>query len=315
MNRIDRISAILVQLQSKKVVKGQEIADRFNISLRTAYRDIKTLEEAGVPIISEAGIGYSLADGYRLPPVMFTKQEATAFLTAEKLVEKLTDQSTHEIYQSALYKIKAVLRADDKNHLDNMEEYIAVVDNPYLPKDTQSTNHMQVILNSIAQKKVLSIDYFAQHNQTHSSRKIEPIGIFMQFNHWYLIGYCWLRKDYRNFRIERIVKAQQTQIDFAKTHPPLKNYLKEMSNKENKLITAVLRFDKKALHLLGDQKYYCGFVSEKEVDGKIEMTFLNNSIEGLARWYMMLADKAEIVSPKALKTRVQQLAENILKKI
>ncbi|MGL4599624.1 MAG: helix-turn-helix transcriptional regulator, partial [Bacteroidia bacterium] len=73
MNRIERISAILIQLQSKKIVKGQDIANRFSISLRTVYRDIKVLEESGVPIISEAGIGYSLMDGYRLPPITFTR--------------------------------------------------------------------------------------------------------------------------------------------------------------------------------------------------------------------------------------------------
>ena len=105
MNRIERISAILIQLQSKKIVKGQEIADRFQISLRTAYRDIRALEESGVPIISEAGLGYSLVEGYRLPPVMFSKEEAIAFLTAEKLIEKFTDAETFQVYSSGLYKI------------------------------------------------------------------------------------------------------------------------------------------------------------------------------------------------------------------
>src|ERR1700741_4212443 len=102
MNRIDRVTAILIQLQSKRVVKAQEIADRFAISLRTVYRDIKTLDEAGIPIIGEAGIGYSIMEGYRLPPVMFTREEATALLTAEKLVEKLTDTSTQQTYQGAM---------------------------------------------------------------------------------------------------------------------------------------------------------------------------------------------------------------------
>ncbi|TAJ51095.1 MAG: HTH domain-containing protein, partial [Chitinophagaceae bacterium] len=100
MNRIDRVTAILIQLQSKRVVKAQEIADRFGISLRTVYRDVKTLEEAGIPVIGEAGVGYSIMEGYRLPPVMFTQEEATALLTAEKLVEKLTDASTREVYQA-----------------------------------------------------------------------------------------------------------------------------------------------------------------------------------------------------------------------
>jgi len=66
MNRIDRVTAILIQLQSRKIVKAQDIAERFGISLRTVYRDVKTLEEAGVPIIGEAGVGYSIMDGYGL---------------------------------------------------------------------------------------------------------------------------------------------------------------------------------------------------------------------------------------------------------
>ena len=98
MNRIERISSILIQLQSKNTIKAKEIADRFEISLRTVYRDIRSLEEAGVPLIGEAGIGYSLVDGFRLPPILFTKEEAMALITAEKLVEKVTDYSYIKSY-------------------------------------------------------------------------------------------------------------------------------------------------------------------------------------------------------------------------
>ncbi|MBC8083814.1 MAG: HTH domain-containing protein, partial [Hymenobacter sp.] len=94
MNRFDRIAALLIQLQAKRVVRGPELAARYGVSLRTIYRDLRTLELAGVPVCGEAGVGYSLADGYRLPPVMFTREEATALLTADKLAAQLTDAPT-----------------------------------------------------------------------------------------------------------------------------------------------------------------------------------------------------------------------------
>ena len=119
MNRIDRVSAILIHLQSRRVIRASEIAERFNISLRTVYRDIKTLEEAGIPIMGEAGIGYSIMDGYKLPPIMFTREEAISFLTAEKFIENLTDASTANNYKSALYKIKAILKTTEKVHLED----------------------------------------------------------------------------------------------------------------------------------------------------------------------------------------------------
>ena len=190
MNRIDRVTAILIQLQSKKIVRAQEIADRFSISLRTVYRDIKTLEEAGIPLAGEAGVGYSIMEGYRLPPVMFTKEEAIAFLTAEKMVEKLTDPSSVEHYRSAMFKIKAVLRYGEKDLLEDMSSYIEVVENPYLPAKENNPIHLQTILKSIAAKEILDIGYFANHTQQYSNRDVEPVGIFYQGNYWYLIAYC-----------------------------------------------------------------------------------------------------------------------------
>lgn len=315
MNRIERISAILIQLQSKKVVKGQDIADRFSISLRTAYRDIKAIEESGVPIIGEAGVGYSLVDGYRLPPIMFTKEEAISLLTAEKLVEKLTDSSTYQVYQSAMFKIKAVLKKEDKEHVENMGNHIEVIKNPYLPESKISNNHIQVILDSIAKKNVVKIDYFANHNQKNTIRNVEPVGVFYMGSQWYLIGFCLLRNDYRNFRIDRITKSQQTDKPFQKNHPPLKTYLKEVTKEKPGLYSVVMRIDTDKLRYIGDQKYYNGFVSEKKLNKQTEMTFLTSSLEGFARWFLMFGDCAEIVSPSQLKLRVEEIVNKMRKKI
>ena len=121
MNRIDRLTAILIHLQTKRVVKAEEIADRFEMSLRTVYRDVKALMEAGVPIGSEAGKGYFIVDGYHLPPVMFTQDEASAMLLAGKLVEKMSDKSVRTAFESALLKIKAVLNDSGKDHLEDLQ--------------------------------------------------------------------------------------------------------------------------------------------------------------------------------------------------
>src|SRR6185437_14736588 len=314
MNRIDRLTAILIQLQFKRVVKAQDIADRFSISLRTVYRDIRTLEEAGVPLLGEVGVGYSIMDGYRLPPVMFTKEEATAFLTAEKLIEKLTDTSTEEFYKSAMYKIKAVLRITEKDYLENLDNYIEVVDNPYLPKDKTPSNPLQIILKGISEKNVLVIDYFANHSQEKTKRNIEPVGIFFLGNYWHLVAFCHLRNDYRNFRTDRISNISLTNKFFKSEHPSLRSFLKKIS-KEEKMFTVVMQINKDVVKYLGDQKFYNGFVSQKTLKDKIEMTFLTSSIEGFARWYMMFGDQAEIISPKEVNARVKQITNVISKKI
>lgn len=311
MNRIDRVTAILIQLQSRRVVKAQDIAERFEISLRTVYRDIATLQEAGVPIVGEAGVGYSIMDGYRLPPVMFTKEEAMAFLTAEKLIEKLTDASTRESYLSAMYKVKAVLRSTEKDYLETINEHIKVIGNPYLPKNDNSANPLQSILKSISEKQVLNIDYFTNHSQEKNNRNIEPVGVFYLGNHWHLVAFCQLRNDYRNFRTDRISQIHFTGQTFRQEHPSLKNYLKQIS-KEKELQTVIIKVEKEVVKYLGDQKFYNGFVSQRESKGKYEMTFLTGSLEGFSRWFMMFGDRAEIVTPSALKDRIKKISETIL---
>jgi predicted DNA-binding transcriptional regulator YafY len=314
MNRIDRVTAILIQLQSKRIVKAQEIADRFCISLRTVYRDIKALEESGVPLAGEAGVGYSIMEGYRLPPVMFTREEAIAFLTAEKMVEKLTDPSSVEQYQSAMFKIKSVLRYAEKDLLDDMSTYIEVVENPYLPVAENKPIHLQTILKSIAGKEILDIGYFANHTQQYSNRHVEPVGIFYQGSYWYMIAYCRLRKDYRSFRTDRISYINITENHFDKLHPSLKSFLDKI-NREQEMFTILIQVDKAVLKYFGEQKFYNGFVSQKVVGDKMEMTFVTASLMGFAKYYMMFGEYADIISPPELKEMVKNNIEAISKKL
>ena len=197
-------------------------------------------------------------------------------------------------------------------HLEEMQNNIAVLKPIKQPK-INDKNHLQILLDGISKKLVLSIDYFANHNQQNTKRNIEPIGVFFKDNNWHLIAFCRLRNDYREFRVDRIDNLYVTDIIFNNEHPTLQNYLNK-AVKEQKLDLAVILIEKEIYAHLGNQKYYNGFVSEKIIGSKIEMTFLIESIEGFARWFMMFADNAEIVLPKKLKNRVESIVSKIYKK-
>ncbi|AMR33194.1 DNA-binding protein [Mucilaginibacter sp. PAMC 26640] len=313
MNRIDRISAILIQLQSRRVVKASDIADRFEISLRTVYRDIRSLEEAGIPIIGEAGVGYSLVEGYRLPPVMFTREEATAFLTAEKFVENMTDVSTAAQHKSAMYKVRAILKTAEKDLLESMDNNIAVFKSPARQR-LNNNDHLQAILAAVANKKVLCIDYTAGYTQADTRREVEPVGIFYLDSYWHLIAWCRMRADYRDFRIDRIKTLTETVQSFDdKQHPTLKAFIRQTAQ-DKKLETIVMRVANDIIPFISEQRYYNGFVSEKVEEDMTEMTFLSNSTEGFVRWFMMFGDHAEIITPQVVRDRVKYIAQQIVGK-
>lgn len=308
LNKFDRIIAILIQLQSKKIVRAQDLADRFNVSLRTIYRDVRTLETSGVPIYSEAGIGYSLMDGYRLPPVMFTREEAGSFLAAEKLMQKFTDTTLDKHYKSAMYKLKSVLKTSDKDWLDAIDSKVLMQSNQELFNES-APNALALFFDGIAERKQILLLYKTFQTEEINERRIEPVGIFHENNFWYVLGYCHLRKDYRQFRTDRIQLIKKTDIDFTMEHKTLE----ELLQKETPLATLtkvrILVDNKIARYLTWERKQY-GFVSEKNEGDQKEMTFMCCDIqESFPRWFLMFADYSEIIEPKELKTRVLELLE------
>lgn len=314
MNRIDRLAAILIQLQSRPLVKAQEIADRFSISLRTVYRDIKALEEGGVPIIGEAGTGYRLMEGYKLPPVLFNQDEASALLTAAKLMQSMSDVPTSQHYQSALDKIKAVLRHTEKHKIAELEDHIAVVAHPTFVHTKPAELHLSKILQAIAASSILEFGYTSISKGESLRRKAEPIGIYYQGSHWYLVAFCHLRKDYRNFRTDRINGLVVTGEPVTQSHPPLQNFLLRVAEKKH-LQKVVIEVNADIIKYFGEQKYYNGFVEEEKRGDKVRMTFLTSSLSGFARWYLLFAEEATIEEPLELQHIVAALAEKILQKL
>ena len=313
LKKFDRVVAILTNLQSKKTVKAQELADKFNVSLRTIYRDIKTLEASGVPIIGEAGIGYTVVEGYRLPPIMFTKQEASSFVTAEKLMASFTDKNLKESFQSGIGKIKAVLKNTDKDWLETLDSQITIYNQNKLFNDT-IPHVFEAVLESIASKKQINLTY-KSFDDEHTHRIIEPVGVFNEHSYWYIFGYCLLRKDYRQFRTDRILGLSLSDISFTKEHGKIEDYRRKDSNIGKKVIT--LLFEKKvARYTKGTRKYY-GFVSEEEKENGIEMVFRANEQhdEYLVRWFLMFGDQATVISPVEFKDKVSNMIQKISERL
>ena len=312
MNRIDRLHAIITHLQSKKKVTAQEMADRFRISLRTVYRDVKALGESGVPVIGEAGSGYTIMEGYRLPPVMFTQEEASALLLGSKLAEQFTDGSIKRHFGAALFKIKAVLRSTDKEYVDNLTDHIAVMGRQSTPVEA-SQQYLSLLQQAIVNRRVVHLHYKAIGTEATTTRDIEPIGLCYYGSSWHLIAWCRLRNGYRDFRLSRMLKASITETEFdGSTHPSVHDYIKEaMLGPQSELQEAVVCFDKRVARYLQEQKYLYGFVSEEEVDAAIRMKFLTASLHYLGRWLLMYTDSVTVHSPVELKGLMKELAEKI----
>lgn len=204
MNRLTRVTSILIQLQSKKLVIAKEIADHFEVSLRTIYRDIKLLQDAGVPIGSTNSKGYFIIEGYHLPPIMISEEEANALVVAEKFIHNQGDTSLEKVFDSLLHKIKAVLRSTQKENYSKLQKRIS----PSSLRKKPISNSLLPIQNAILANGLVEIAYHAFSTNQHTIRIIEPLGLYFSSTNWILIAFCRKRKEMREFRLDRIEKLK-----------------------------------------------------------------------------------------------------------
>lgn len=201
--RLSRLTAILTQLQTKRLLTSTALADKFGVSVRTIYRDIRTLEQAGVPIITEDGKGYTLMEGYRIPPVMFTESQANALITAEQLVLKNKDTSFIKDYTEAIDKIKTVLKHAIQDKANLLSERTRFDQNINRERNSNNLSDLQFALTNF---RLTKIEYTNEQNKT-TTRHIEPFALLSTEN-WLLVEYCRLRKEFRFFRLDRIKKME-----------------------------------------------------------------------------------------------------------
>jgi len=224
LTRLSRLTAILIMLQSKRIITAAEMSDRFDVSKRTIYRDVKALEQAGVPVYTEEGKGYALMEGYMLPPIMFTEEEANALITAAKLISRNKDESLVKNHEDAITKVKAVLRFSGKEKADLLANRVAFIKNLEKEKTSNSLSTVQLAITNF---QVLRIDYFSINKKEATIRLIEPLALYHTQENWILIAWCRLRKDIRQFRLDKFRKLEPLDEHFEPHNFDLLKYFQQ----------------------------------------------------------------------------------------
>ncbi|HAA16608.1 MAG TPA: DNA-binding transcriptional regulator [Cytophagales bacterium] len=221
--RLARLTDMVTLLQSKRVVTARTLAEKYGVSIRTVYRDIRTLEQSGIPIVTEEGKGYSLMEGYQLPPVLFTEEEANALITAEQLVLKSKDQSFSEHFSHAVAKIKSVLRHSQKGKAELLAERIYIGENQ---QQETTSDYLMRIQMALTHYQVITIAYESSEKKT-SERVIEPFALYNNRGNWLLVAFCRLREDFRVFRIDYIQSLSVQKETFTPHEMTFKEYFEK----------------------------------------------------------------------------------------
>jgi predicted DNA-binding transcriptional regulator YafY len=209
LNRLSRLTAILIQFQTRRIVTALELSQKFQVSKRTIYRDIKALEKAGVPILTEEGKGYMLMEGYKIPPIMFSEKQANALILAEQLVLNTRDASFVKDYSEAIDKIKSILRYSIKDKANLLAER---TQSRHFKEQERNSNNLSDLQNALTNYQLVRIQYMNKEGKI-TERLIEPFALLSTEN-WLLIAWCRLREEFRFFRLDRMQKMEVLSENF-----------------------------------------------------------------------------------------------------
>ncbi len=308
MNRTDRLVAMVMHLQGRRIVRAEELADHFGISLRTVYRDIAALGEGGVPIVGEAGIGYTLVKGYHLPPVMLTAEEACALFTGGELAKKLTDGSLDAAVDGALAKLRAVLPPDRKDHLEHLARGTIIAS---LPRHGDTSRDgppcLAIVQQAVARRRVLALVYRGRNQEDATPREVEPLGVVFYGGQWYLVAWCRLRDDLRHFRVDRIQQADlRTEAVAPRSDFSLSTHIESYARKGD-TYPATVWFSRTAQERAARESF-ATLASLQERENGTDFAMLTWSYDWLARWILSFGGEAVALDPAPLREKVATLA-------
>lgn len=305
-NTATRLITLIFLLQNQPNQKASELAEKLGVSLRTVHRYFEMLDEMGIPVYSERGPygGFSLVRGYKMPPLVFTLEEAVAVVLGTGLVQELWGDLYREAARGALAKLENLLPEEQVREVvwARQSLFATGMNRANLKALTPTLEKLRR-----ATREHRSVEMTYQSNQIPhpTQRGMDPYALVHRWGWWYVVGFCHLRQEIRTFRVDRIFEIALLDKTFT---PPsdfnLQEYLKqELANQPK--IMARLRFDASSTELLAGNQSYWETV-EPQADGSVEVTFAAPALEWAASTTLAYGPAVKVLEPPALRVMVME---------
>jgi len=312
MNKTDRLLAIVLELQGKKRQRAEDLAATFETSKRTIYRDIQALCEAGVPIISIPGLGYSLMQGYFLSPLSFSTEEATMLLLGSDFMAQHFDAQYRFAAQSAYRKISAVLPEPLQAEVEYLQSSIRFIARD-VPESELEKQKLQQLRGAIIAHQRIHFLYHSRHRgeeavEVSTEREADPYGLVYISGFWCLVAYCHLRHDVRNFRLDRLDQLELLARTFQR--PTSFQLHVNQSNQDRKLIVKAL-FDHNIARWVREARSYYVLSEEECADGLLVTLAVRQERE-VFQWLLGWGSQVRVLEPASLSEKLQAEAARML---
>lgn len=308
MNKTDRLLAIVLKLQGSGGMRAEDLAAYFETSKRTIYRDIQALSEAGVPIVATPGQGYALLEGYFLPPLSFSSEEAIMLLLGAEYLSRNFDDRYQAGASSAALKIEGVLPQAMSQEVGRLKSSFRLltqrIENPDLLKELR---------RAVLEQKTIRFRYYSRDSQAAqeipAEREADPYGLMFVDGVWYLPAYCHLRHAIRNFRLDRLEDLTITAKAFTR---PDGFQLDRIGGPDDSLkITVRLLFAPEAVRAVREARYFYIAGEEETPDGLLMTLRVRHERDAL-NWILSWGSRVRVLEPEGLRRIIQDEAQAIL---
>lgn len=310
--RTERLFATILLLQNKPYMTSRDLAEHFNVSRRTIFRDLRALTDSGVPLTYSEGGGYEILEGYQLPPLMLTAREAATLIVGTAFMKLQSDASLRSDSDAVSLKIRAVLPKEIREYVDQLSANTIL--DPYWMHAVQvegaEAGVWGKLSEAVARSRKVIMEYFVESRDEVTQRTVDPLGLVYYFDHWNLIAFDYLRDGIRNFRLDRMQELFVLSERFDRPEGfDLQTYL-EQDGMRPSLETIRLSFSETA-YARARSSVPAKIESEVHENSRVEITFNFDNQHYLTSWLMRFGAEVKVEAPKSLAKAHQEAAAQI----